>query len=106
MEAKVWFGVVNPRSPWTKVSLEGIADVDDLKEAIKKKMSPMLDGYAAVDLMIKAKKGDKNNTHAMELDAEDDLASILRCFAIEGLPSIQAAFAGGVRLFAYVPSSK
>lgn len=82
----VWVKVINPGSPWTKVSLDGIADGDDLKKAIKAKMSPELGDYPALRLAIAATKGNKNKTQAVELDEEDDLASILRRFGVEGSP--------------------
>ena len=69
-------------------------------------MRPKLENYPAADLTMVATKGDKDDTHAVELDEEDDFASILRHFEVENLPSIQAAFAREIRLFARVSSGK
>lgn len=38
---------------WGKVSLKGIEDVADLKEAINKRVEPELKGYAAASFTIK-----------------------------------------------------
>ena len=51
MDGKVWFQYGNARA---KVSLKGIDDVADLRDAIKLKMKPKFDEYAVTDLIIRA----------------------------------------------------
>ena len=67
MAAKAWFKIGNTR---TKILLDGIEDVDDLRRAIKLDMTPKLDDYAAADLIIRAALiEDKAGSQAVELDA-------------------------------------
>lgn len=106
MAAKAWFKLVNPESRWDKVSLEGIEDMADIKKAIKAEVAPQLDAYSAASLTIKATKGSKNAGHAVELDEEEDLKSVLGHFEIENPPSVQRSFAQNIRLFASIPSGK
>ncbi|KAF8470149.1 hypothetical protein BDZ91DRAFT_39250 [Kalaharituber pfeilii] len=73
--SKAWFKVINPESSWSKVSLEGIEDVDDLKKAIKKEAA--INNYDAADLTIKATYDDEDPKNAVELDPMDDLKKVL-----------------------------
>ncbi|KAF8437407.1 hypothetical protein BGX38DRAFT_1145162 [Terfezia claveryi] len=77
--SKAWFKIINPESRWSKVTLEGIEDVDDLKQAIKKRAAPELDAYSIAKLIIKAKK-EKNDpdNDAKELNEMAELASALK----------------------------
>ncbi|RPB25957.1 hypothetical protein L211DRAFT_67162 [Terfezia boudieri ATCC MYA-4762] len=52
MELQAWVKTADPKWEWTRVLLEGIENVDDLKEAIKKKMEPELKGYAPASFII------------------------------------------------------
>ena len=54
MEIQAWFKIVDSKRQWTKVSLEGTDDVDDLKKAIKKEMEPELNAYPTARFTIKA----------------------------------------------------
>ena len=81
------------------MSLEGIHYIADLKEAIKSKMSPKLDDFAAADLIVKATKNDKDPSKAVELNADDDLESILERFKVDKTSSIYESFAHNIRLF-------
>ena len=74
---KVWFKLVNPEDNWTKVSLEEVEDVDDLKEKIKIKMAPKLDTFASSSLTLKATHNKDNPDEAVELYERDELASVL-----------------------------
>lgn len=68
-------------TPWTSVSLSGMEYVDGLKKAIKNKLSPKLDAYAAVDLVLKAKKSTESNEQAALLgDPRESVASVQRRF--------------------------
>ena len=54
--AKVWFKLTDPESNWSRISLEEIQLVDDIKEGIKIKMSNKLGSYDAADLIVGATK--------------------------------------------------
>ena len=96
MAAKAWFKFGNT---WEKVSLEGIEDVADLRGAIKLKMAPKLDEYAAADLTIRAALiEDKEGSQAAELDAQDTLSAILDRFGVDNKP-----FAKSIHFFVNVP---
>ena len=63
-----WVKLVSPEeAPWTEVSLENVDDVDDLKSAIKSKLSPELDTFASVDFILKAKKSSESDEQVVEL---------------------------------------
>src|ERR1043166_6114952 len=78
---KVWFKLVNPTDNWTKVSLEEVEDVDDLKEKIKIKMAPKLDAYSSASLILKATYNNNPN-EAVELNEKEELFSVLKRFNI------------------------
>src|SRR5688500_1247726 len=80
---KVWFKLVNPKDNWTKVSLEEVEDVDDLKKKIKIEMAPKLDTFTSSSLTLKATHKNGSPNEAMELHAKDKLVSVLKRFNIE-----------------------
>ena len=85
--AHAWFSFASNRD---KVSLEGIEDVDDLRDAIKPIMTPKLDEYAAADLIIRAALiDDKVGSQAAVLDAEDTLQQYELSFTRPRLPANQ-----------------
>ncbi|KAF8447049.1 hypothetical protein BGX38DRAFT_1142993 [Terfezia claveryi] len=91
--SKAWFKIINPESRWSKVTLEGIEDVDDLKQVIKKRAAPELDTYSIAKLIIKAKK-EKNDpdNDAKELNEMAELASALKeygTFLLVYVPSVR-----------------
>ena len=100
MVAMAWFKLVDYEVDWDKMSLLGIRDVVDMKEAIKARMAPTLDDFPIAGITIKATKGDKNSNNAVTLDSEEDLASILGRFGIEESSAIEVTFAQSIRLFA------
>lgn len=102
----MWLRVTNPKSNWDLLSLDGIDYMAHITRATKTAMSPKLDSCPAADLTIATTKGDKNASHAVELDEEEDLASILRRFEVESHPTIQAAFAREIHLIRHVPTGK
>ncbi|CAG8486063.1 10461_t:CDS:2 [Paraglomus occultum] len=96
---KAWYKLVKPESAWDKIPLLEVEDVSDLKNAIKKAMSPKLDLYPAADLILKASKFDnKDAGNAIEFDSESQLESILKYFGVEQTP-IHQSFAANIRLF-------
>ena len=96
MAGKVWFQYGNTRS---KISLDGLEDVDDVRRAIRQEMTPKLDEYAAADLIITAALiEDKEGSQAVKLDAEDTLESILETLRVVNKP-----FATSIRFFVDVP---
>src|SRR4051812_1225994 len=74
----IWIKLTSPvETPLTKVSLVNIHDVDDLKEAIKIRMSPKLDAYTAPDFILKAKKSAESDEQAVELrNLKESMASV------------------------------
>ena len=69
MAGKVWFQYGNTRS---KISLDGLEDVDDVRRAIKVGLAHKLVEYDAADHIIKAALiDDKNGSRATKFDAED-----------------------------------
>ena len=98
MAAKVWFKMVQPKSDWVKVSLDGIIDIANIKEEIRNKMKPKLDQYPATDFTISASKADEDvgNLNTEKLDPRDSLESILSQFGIEGQPTVPEAFARNI----------
>ena len=101
---------MNPETAWDRVSLEEVEDVTDLKRAIKKKESPILDNYAAMDLVLKATKKVDDDNQAVELDARKDLASVLKDFDVQvpdaSIDSVQKSFAKNLWLFVNAPAGK
>ncbi|KAF8434718.1 hypothetical protein BGX38DRAFT_1275342 [Terfezia claveryi] len=65
MQTQAWFRTANPESSWTKVSLVGLDDVDDLREAMQRKMPHTLGGYDPAQLTIMVKYGDKDSKDAV-----------------------------------------
>ena len=99
MAGKVWCQYGNTR---VGVSLEGIDDVADLRDAIKLKMTPKLDEYAAADLIIRAALiEDTEGSQAVELRPEYTLESISQSFGVVNKP-----FAKSIHFFVDVPAGK
>lgn len=81
------------------MSLEGVEDVADLKQAIKKRMEPGLNGYAIASFTIKATyNGDKNPGDAKKLDPETKLKIVF-----EQVPSPVGSSTKKIRLFVILP---
>ncbi|KAF8456770.1 hypothetical protein BDZ91DRAFT_745320 [Kalaharituber pfeilii] len=99
--SKAWFKIISLESSWDEVSLEGIEDVADLKEAITKKVAPKLDAYSITDLTIKAKYNDKDPENAVELDPEDDLKRVLERVGRQDSPVVSSA--KHIRFFVFLP---
>ena len=80
--SRIWIKLVNPEeTSWTKVSLENVDDVDDLKSTIKSKLSPELKDYDADQLVLKAKRSTENDEQAVELgDPRESIASVQQRF--------------------------
>ena len=88
MAAKAWFTFENTTS---KISLDGIEDVDDVREAIKKKMAPKFDKYAATDLIIRATLiDDENGSQATKFGAKTTLKSISERFGVVNKPFVKS----------------
>ncbi|KAF8467849.1 hypothetical protein BDZ91DRAFT_793510 [Kalaharituber pfeilii] len=78
MEIQAWFKIIGSESDWTRVLLEEIEYVADLKKAIKKKAAIKLNNYDAADLIIKATyNDDKDPKNAVELDPKVELHTVL-----------------------------
>ncbi|CAG8634545.1 6059_t:CDS:2 [Paraglomus brasilianum] len=104
---KAWFKLMNTKSTWGQVPLTGVENVYDLKKAIKSEVAPELDTYASVKLTLKATKMVKDVNKAIELDEEQELASILKNFdmtVLDDVTWVQRSFAKNIRLFVYTPS--
>lgn len=84
--------------------LDEIKDVADHKEAIKKKIAPVLDAHPTTYLTIKATTADKD-TNTVELDAKQDLESIPELFGIRDR-LVQESFAQHIQLLVYPPSCR
>ena len=98
MAGSVWFQYGNIRG---KISLEGIDDVADLRDAIKTKLAHNLAEYDAEDLIIKAALlEDKYGSQATEFDVEDTLKSISEWFGVVDKP-----FAKSIQFFVNVASA-
>ena len=98
---KAIFKLLNIPSERDGIFLDDIVDISDLKDAIRKKVSPLLDGYPPAQLSIKASKRSKDVSEAVVLDPLDDFASILRVFDIR-VPehaSVKRVFAENLWLF-------
>ncbi|CAB5193513.1 hypothetical protein RhiirA5_504506 [Rhizophagus irregularis] len=95
---KVWFKLINPTDNWTKVSLEEVEDVDDLKKKIKIEMAPKLDTFTSSSLTLKATYNNDNPNEAVELREKDVLVSVLRLFNIEKT-NVKDSFAKNILLF-------
>ena len=97
MAAKAWFTFENTSS---KISMDGIEDVDDVRQAIKLVMAHKFDEYDAVDLIIRAALfEDKAGRQATNvLDGDVTLESILETFRVVNKP-----FATSIRFFVDVP---
>ncbi|KAF8429650.1 hypothetical protein EV426DRAFT_639434 [Tirmania nivea] len=80
MQTQAWFRIANPQSSWTKVSLVGLDDVDDLRQAMQRKMPHTLGGYDPAQLTIMVKYGDKDPKDAVPLEPEEDLKKVLEPF--------------------------
>jgi len=104
MTHKVWVKLLDPSSEWTKVSLEGIDDVDDCKMAFKIRVAPKLDYCAHSDLTVKAIKDGQDLRDAIDLDAMDSLESILKKLEVVNLRSVRESFGDNVRLLISAPS--
>src|SRR6185312_15364348 len=85
---KAWFKLMNTKSTWGQVPLTGVENVYDLKKAIKSEVAPELDTYASVKLTLKATKMVKDVNKAIELDEEQELASILKGFDMTVLDDV------------------
>ena len=98
---KVAFKLLNIPSERDTISLDDVVDISDLKSVIRKKVSPLLDGYPPAQLSIKASKRDDDVSKAVVLDPLDDLASILRKFDIHAPEhaSAKRVFAENLWLF-------
>jgi hypothetical protein len=96
---KVWFKLMNPESNWTRVSLENVEYVDDLKKTIKKEASPFLDNYFSAQLILKA----EYESTIIELNERDKLFEVLNKFNISAGSSIKESFAEKINLFVYTP---
>ncbi|CAB4391775.1 unnamed protein product [Rhizophagus irregularis] len=72
MNINVWFKLENPKDNWTRVSLEEVEYVDDLKKKIKIKMAPKLDTFASSSLTLKATYNNDNPNEAIELHEKDE----------------------------------
>ena len=85
MAGYVWFQYANVRE---KVSLEGINDVADVREAIKKKLAPNFDEYAPANFIIRATLfEDKAGRQATNvLDGDVTLESILETLRVVNKP--------------------
>ena len=80
MAGNVWFQYGNISG---KVSLEGIDDVADLRDAIKTKLAHNLAAYDAEDLIIRAALfEDSNGSQATMFRAQDTLQSISERFRV------------------------
>ncbi|KAF8470145.1 hypothetical protein BDZ91DRAFT_39197 [Kalaharituber pfeilii] len=99
--SKAWFKIINPESSWSKVSLEGIEDVDNLKKAIKKEVAPKLDAYSSIRLTIKAKYDDKDPENAVELDPKDDLKKVLERVGRQDSPVVSSS--KNIPFFVFLP---
>ncbi|CAG8652270.1 6021_t:CDS:2, partial [Paraglomus brasilianum] len=105
---KAWFKLVDPESAWSQVPLTEVENVDDLKKAIKKERENALKDHDAADLTLKAtnKVEDVDVNQARELDARQDLASILKDFKAavpDDVTLMQKSFAENIRLFVFAP---
>src|SRR4051794_39371472 len=94
--SRIWVKlIILKKTPWTRVSLDGVEYVDDLKKAIKNELSPKLDSYAIVDLILKAKNNAESDEQAVELgDPEESVASV------------QQRFGDNFRVLVSAPTSK
>ena len=96
MAAKAWFTFENTS---TKISLDGIKDVDNVRDAIKKKLAPKLAEYNAEDLIIKAAPiEDNDGSQATQFGAKATLESISTSFGVANKP-----FAESIQFFVDVP---
>ncbi|GBC05314.1 hypothetical protein RclHR1_06170018 [Rhizophagus clarus] len=102
---KVWFKLVNPTDNWTKVSLEEVDDVDDLKKKIKIEMAPKLDTFTSSSLTLKATYNNDNPNEAVELHEKEELVSVLRRFNIEET-NVKDSFAKNILLFVIASSDE
>jgi len=92
----IWFKLERPQvTDWTKVSLEGVRDVDDLKKAIKKEKPVDLKDYDADTLILKAKRSTERDERAVELQNPR-----------ESLTSIKGRFGNDFEIFVSVPTGK
>lgn len=98
---KALFKLLSPEAPWDRIPLTDVEYVTDLRKAIKTEASPLLDGYSASHLIIKATKKIKDADQAKELDPEKDLAAVLKDFQVEisAKESVPQLFADNIRLF-------
>src|SRR5262249_51516321 len=107
-EAIAHFKFANPESSWRDLSLKGVRNVVDLKNALKRVASPKLHPYGAIELVLKATANVDDASQALKLDPLKDLASVLKDFGIktqdEGAGSVQKAFAENIRLFVRTPT--
>ncbi|PKY47482.1 hypothetical protein RhiirA4_462683 [Rhizophagus irregularis] len=95
---KVWFKLENPKDNWTRVSLEEVEYVDDLKKKIKIEMAPKLDTFASSSLTLKATYNNDNPNEAVELHEKGELVSVLRLFNIDET-NVKDSFAKNILLF-------
>jgi hypothetical protein len=114
---KAWYKLMKPEYSWDKVPLIKINDVADLKAAIKKAASPVLDTYFTGQLVLKVSKWCKEENQAVEVGADDTLVSILKTYALmdDTLAAnsyqvdatlVQKSFAENIRVFVYATSGK
>ncbi|CAG8761982.1 1471_t:CDS:2, partial [Rhizophagus irregularis] len=95
---KVWFKLENPKDNWTKVSLEEVEYVDNLKKKIKIEMAPKLNTFALSSLTLKATYNNDNSNETVELHEKGELVSVLRLFNIDEM-NVKDSFAKNILLF-------
>ena len=91
--SNLWFTVVDlPNAPLTKLSLQDVQDIDDLKTAIKTKMPNALASYDAAQLVLKVKRRNEPDNQAHDLaDPTQVIADVFQqfgndCWVLVSLP--------------------
>ena len=92
--SSIWIKLIQPKeSPWTRVSLNGVEYVDDLKKTIKKEKPVDLKDYDADNLIIKAKKTSESDDQAVKLENPEEPIGV-----------VQQRFGHDFRVFVSVPA--
>lgn len=119
----VWCRIECPlslKSDWTFVPLNNVIYVDNLKDIIKVRFSPLLDGYSSSMITLEARlrpnEGRQSQAVPMHLKGSDHIAKVVRHFENElltgkmeietNLNDYQRRFGLTVALYIYIHECK